>query len=270
MRIVIVGPGRAGGAIAIAASDAGHSIEAIVARRSDDLDLATRFGLPVLALGAAMPSADLLVVAVRDDALGDVAVLLSEVAEGVPAAVHLSGLAPVSVLKPLAQHGIAIGAFHPLQTLPDAERGADALDGSSIAVTAEPELATLLAEFARSLGAASFEISDDRKPLYHAAAAASANYVIAALGLAQDLFAAADLDAAVARPLVEAVVANAFELGASTALTGPIARGDVGTVESQIHAVQAVAPHLVESFKAFGRETALRAGTDQLMAELLR
>jgi predicted short-subunit dehydrogenase-like oxidoreductase (DUF2520 family) len=269
VRIIIVGPGRAGGALAVAAHRSGHTIAAVVARRADDQEVADQVGVKAVTLGSDLPPADLVVLSVRDDALPDVATAISSVAAKIKYAIHLSGLAPVSVLEPLRAEGVVVGSFHPLQTLPDWRTGAAALRGSAIAITAGEALSGVLTELAASLGAESFQITDDAKPLYHAAAAACSNYVITALALAQDLFGAAGVDHYVARPLVDAVVANAFEIGALQALTGPIARGDVDTVKGQIAAIGASLPEAVASFKTLGRETAALAGTDQIMASVL-
>jgi len=269
VRIIIVGPGRAGGAIAAAAQAGGLQIVGVFARRPDDHAVANHLSHRVKAIGSALPEADLMIVAVRDDALGLVAEQLAAVSEGLPSAVHLSGLAPTTVLDPLARVGVDVGSFHPLQTLPDWQTGARSLAGSHVAVTAGERLSSELAKLAESFGATVFHIPDRAKPLYHAAAAASANYVIAALALGQELFEAAGVDPAVARPLVKAVVANAFELGALASLTGPIARGEVGTVAAQVEAVTAGAPACVDGFKAMGRVTAELAGRSELMREAL-
>ena len=79
--------------------------------------------------------------------------------------------------------------------------------------------------------------------------------------MASDLFRVAGVPFGAARPLVEAVVANAFELGPREALTGPVARADVGTVVRQLEAVVSAAPEWAETFRTLVRETAAVAGT---------
>jgi predicted short-subunit dehydrogenase-like oxidoreductase (DUF2520 family) len=103
---------------------------------------------------------------------------------------------------------------------------------------------------------------DDAKPLYHAAAAAAANYPLGALAMAERLFEAAGVPFEAAGPLVEAVIANALSLGPLPALTGPIARGDVGTVAAQRAAVAVATPDLEADFVALGRALARAAGTE--------
>ncbi len=263
MKIVLVGPGRAGSAVALAAVAAGHEIVAVAARNAR----AARTAADHLAAGAALdigeglPQTDLVVVAVKDDAIDIVAAAVAGSVTNAAAAVHLSGAASVSTLAPLAAVGLETGAFHPLQTLPTPEAGAERLTGAWIAVTAEEPLRGLLHDFAGSLGARPFDLADDLRVVYHAAAAAASNFPLVALTMASDLFRVAGVPFGAARPLVEAVVANAFELGPREALTGPVARADVGTVVRQLEAVVSAAPEWAETFRTLVRETAAVAGT---------
>ena len=269
MRIVIAGPGRAGGSLAAAAAAAGHRVAALVVRRAEDREVARYLGVETLLIGAPLPEADLLVVAVRDGALAGVADALVPGAGRIPVAVHLSGLSPVSVLGPLAEAGAETGSLHPLQTLPDWRSGASSLSGAWAAVTAPSGLAGRLEEFAASLGMKPFRLADERKPLYHAAAAAAANYTTAALHLAERLLDAAGVDRRAAWPRVERAVGNVFEKGARASLTGPIARGEAAVVAGQVWAVERDVPDIAATFKDFGRATAAMAGTAVEMAEVL-
>ena len=252
MRIIVVGPGRAGLSVATAAKQSGHVIAAVVGRSRDHA------ALPAAALGAVslgpiddFPPADLLLLAIRDDAIGTVATELAPRIRGsVAAAAHLSGLTSVEELAPLTAAGCRTGSFHPLQTLPSPDAGAARLSGAWVAVTAAEPLRATLYELARSLGAHPFDLADRNKALYHAGAAAAANFPLLALTMASDLFSVAGVPFAAARPLVEAVVANAFEMGPRPALTGPVARGDLGTVEAQLDAVAAAMPEWVAPFAA--------------------
>ncbi len=262
---VVIGPGRAGMSMALAAQRAGHTPVGVLGRAGGPA-AAARLSCPALEWNAALPPADLVIVAVSDDAIAQVVARLVPPESGI--VVHLSGLASIEVLAPLATAGAGYGALHPLQTLPDPERGAAALVGAAVAVTAATDEATgILTAFSRSLGAEPFRISDDQKPLYHAAAAAASNYLTTVLALAHELFVEAGVDPVVSRPLVSAVVGNVFEVGPQAALTGPIARGDIGTVRAlQRAAVAAVSPHLEEAFVVLGRMTAELAGTASVMA----
>lgn len=270
MRIIIAGPGRAGGSLAIAATRAGHSVIGFLARDEGSVSVASLLDVAFLSWNEPLPPAELLVIAVRDDAIAEVAERVAPMAGAVHGAVHLSGLTSVAALEPLAAAGLDVGGFHPLQTLPDPMRGADALAGAHVGVTAGPELSLVLEQLAINLGLRTFSLDDELRAVYHAAAAVAANYVVATLDLARRLFEDAGVDFGVARPLVEAIVANVFEITPSRALTGPIARGDTGTVQAQMDAIREVDPELAGAFMALGRLTADLAGTEDAMAPILR
>lgn len=271
MDIVLVGPGRAGLGLSLRLLECGHGITGVLARDpAAASQAARRLRSDPLAWDDALPAADLLVLAVRDDAIAGVADRLAPHAGAVGGAVHLSGIGPLSLLAPLADAGVPTGSFHPLQTLPTPEAGALRLEGAWVGVTSEDDLlADRLFALASSVGMRPFELIDDAKPLYHAAAAAAANYTLAALGVSERLFEAVDVPFEAARPLVEAVVHNAFDMGAVEALTGPIARGDAGTVARQVAAARHLDPLLGEDFAALGRVAARIAGTEEQMREAL-
>ncbi|MGB5168333.1 MAG: Rossmann-like and DUF2520 domain-containing protein [Acidimicrobiia bacterium] len=258
MRIVLVGPGRAGQSVAIAANGAGHEVVAVAARDTEQaLSVARRLNARVVAIGEPIPAVDLIIIAVRDHAIGEVAGQIAPVARNAAArAVHLSGATPVSALAPLAAQGLAIGSLHPLQTLPTPDRGARSLAGSWMAVTADEPLRSELRSFATSLGGIPFDLRDSDRTAYHAAAAAAANFPTAAFAIAQRLLESTSVPFDALRPLVDRIVTNVFELGAGASLTGPIARGDVETVGAQIEAVRIAAPDLAAAFEAMVTATA--------------
>jgi predicted short-subunit dehydrogenase-like oxidoreductase (DUF2520 family) len=271
MNIVLVGPGRAGLGLSLRLLECGHTIAGVLARDPEAASSAAdRLRSSALAWDADLPAADLIVLAVRDDAIAEVAGRVAPHAAAASGAVHLSGVGPVSLLAPLADAGLPVGSFHPLQTLPTPETGAARLDGAWVGITSDDDLfADRLFALAATMGMRPFELADDAKPLYHAAAAAAANYTLAALGLSERLFEAAGVPFEAAEPLVEAVIRNAFEMGAGEALTGPISRGDVGTVSRQVSAVRDLDPALGEDFAALGRVAARMAGTEGQMRDAL-
>jgi predicted short-subunit dehydrogenase-like oxidoreductase (DUF2520 family) len=254
MDLIVVGPGRAGGAIALAAARVGHHIVGVLSRSGD-----SRFG-PALAWGDPLPAADLLLIAVRDDAIEEVAGRLAAGGEATPVAAHLSGFTPVTALHALSAAGAAVGGFHPLQTLPDPERGSAALAGSFVGIGGDPGARPALGELAHSLGMMPFELSDAARPGYHAGAAAASNFVITALLIAGDLMAAAGIEKSVTRPLVEAAVANVYSPGPESPLTGPVARGDATTVAGQLDAARMVSDDLADQYRLMAEATAIRAG----------
>ncbi len=278
MRITLVGPGRAGMSLALAAQASGHSIVAVVGRTATSAAAAAEqltggaeqlTAAVALVPGEPLPPADLMVVATRDGVIELVAAALAAQAGDTAAAVHLSGLVPVSALEPLAAAGLATGAFHPLQTLPEPGIGSRRIAGAWIAITADEPLRTTLHDLAESIGARPFDLGDDAKPVYHAAAAAAANFPLAALTMASDLFEEAGVPFGAARPLVDAAVDNAFTLGPRAALTGPVVRGDVATVKAQLRAVAEVAPEWLPAYARMVAILAELAGRSEEFAAVL-
>lgn len=261
---ILVGPGRAGMSLSVAFRRAGHNPVGVVARTEGaGAGAAEQLATRTLAWDTTLPPADLLLVAVRDDAIEEVAQRLAPWAEQVRYAVHLSGLKPVASLAELETAGLQIGAFHPLQTLPNPKDGSAALAGAWVAVTAaDSGLVGFLEDLAFSIQARPFDLADAHRDLYHAAAAASSNFLVAALALAEELYRRAGVPYEVSRPLAETTVDNSYRLGPLAALTGPVARGDVGTVREQLAAVARWAPEMEDDYRAFARATARVAGTE--------
>lgn len=261
MNIEIVGPGRAGGALAIAAHRAGHQIVSIRGRDTERIEALS----DMVAVTAA--PIDLRIIAVSDRSISAVASSLAT--EPPVATVHVSGAIGVESLAPIAAEGASVGSFHPLQTFPDPGRGADALAGSWIGITSDEPLRSVLRDLARSLGCTPFDVADVDKSLYHAGASAAANFTVASLGLSRRFLEHAGVPFEAVRPLVEAAVANAFAVGPEAALTGPVVRGDVETVRSQIDAVAAVDGESVVAFKEMNRATAIYSDAPPDMLEEL-
>lgn len=256
MRLVIVGPGRAGGAIAIAAARAGHEIVGVLSRSGSTEWTDLTWDKP-------LPESDIALIAVRDDAIAEVSHRISRLVDDVGVVAHLSGFTPVAVLHHLQERGVAVGGFHPLQTLPDAETGAGALADSYVGIDGDPLAVDMLTHLAITLGMRHFALDDVARPAYHAAAAAAANFVVTSLAVSADLYESAGIDPAVSRPLVERVVANVFEKGPGASLTGPIARGDVETVVGHLEAAHEVSEYVGRQFRLLVEATAIRAGREE-------
>ena len=255
-------------ALALAARRAGHRIVGVLGRNPDRTEAAAQtVGARPLFSSDLIGTGDLLVLAVRDAVIEDVAAAVGD-ASGYTSAIHLSGYVSVDALQLLASQGLECGSFHPLQTLPTPEAGVCRLSGAWIGVTAVDPLRSTLHKLAASLGARPFDLADDSKALYHAAASAAANFPLSALVIAQDLFKEVGVPLEAAKPLVMAVIENAFDMGATAALTGPVARGDMETVNGQIRAVNTSAPEWSASFVTFVRQLARIVGRSDQFKEI--
>jgi predicted short-subunit dehydrogenase-like oxidoreductase (DUF2520 family) len=258
-RVGIVGAGPVGTALGVAISRAGWPVAAVSSR---DPGRRERFRALVPGSRAfADPSAlledvDLAIVAIPDDAIPAVAESIR--LYGGQALVHTSGLLGVDVLQPALAAGSQIGAFHPLVSFTaDVERSVAAIRGSTIALEGDGRLLALLADLAEALGAVPVRLPPGTKPAYHAAAAMASGGLVALLDAIVTLGGLAGLDEAGALAvygrLIEQTLANAKSGGVNAALTGPIARGDVGTLEAHLDAVRQFAPDLLELYEATAR-----------------
>ena len=254
----IVGAGAVGTALGAALSRAGWPIHAVASR---DAGRRARFtGLVEGARAFAEPQAlveevELIILAVPDDAIGPLAAGMRMY--GGQAMVHTSGALGAEVLQPAMAAGTQIGAFHPLVAFADTERAIAALHGATVAIEGDDQLAALLSSMAERIGATAVRLAPGSKAAYHAAAVLAAGGFIALLDAIADLAAVAGLDEAGALaiygPLIEGTLGNARALGIREALTGPMTRGDVGTLEAHLAAMAAHAPGALELYAAAAR-----------------
>lgn len=240
--------------MAIASRRAGHEIVGVLSRTPGH-----GYG-PDLEWDRDLPEADVVFIAVNDDAISEVAERLEGLVEDVGVVAHMSGFVPVTALRAIQEAGTAVGGFHPLQSMPDPESGAEGLEGAYVGIDGDSLAIDTLTHLADSLGLNPFRITDRARPAYHAAAAAAANFVVASLAVSADLFEAAAVDPAVSGPLVRRVVSNVFEKGAPAALTGPIARGDIETVIGHLTVAREVSEDVGRQFTLMAEATAIRAG----------
>lgn len=243
-RVGVVGAGRLGSALAHALALAGCQVDGPAGRGE-------------------VPRGELLILCVPDS---EIPAAAETVAGAAPLVGHTSGATPLAALGPAARAGAALFGLHPLQTFASRD-DAGRFAGAGCAIAGCSPLALRAAEaIARRLGMAPFRLSDDRRPAYHAAASVASNFLVTLQAAAEELAAAAGVEAEEARqllaPLVRSTVENWAVSGPERALTGPIARGDEVTVSRQREAVAESAPHLLPLFDALSertRELAARA-----------
>jgi predicted short-subunit dehydrogenase-like oxidoreductase (DUF2520 family) len=252
-RVGVVGAGRLGTALAAALREAGVEVEGPAGR------------------GEVPRGCDAIVLCVPD---GEIPAAAAIVAGAAPLVGHTSGATRLAALE--AAGGAAFG-LHPLQTFPErlpggtapAERlpgGAlDAFRGAGCAVAGStPEALDFAVRLARVLGMTPFEIDDEGRAAYHAAASVASNFTVTLLAAAERIAAGAGLAPHEARallaPLVRRTVESVAELDPERALTGPIARGDHGTVEAHRRALEEAAPELLDLFDELVRHTRALAG----------
>lgn len=170
--------------------------------------------------------------------------------------VHCSGAHSVDILEPARRFGANVGSFHPLQTFADVKQAIENLPGSTFALEAEEPLMSTLKELTSLLKGRWVELKPGDKVLYHAAAVFACNYLITLVKLALDLwqnFGVSPKEATKALlPLLRGTINNIDNIGLPNCLTGPIARGDLGTIERHLNALEARNPSLLTTYKELG------------------
>jgi predicted short-subunit dehydrogenase-like oxidoreductase (DUF2520 family) len=260
--IGIVGAGAVGSALGVALSRAGWPVVAVAGRdharlaRFVDLIPGVRLCQDAASLAQEV---DLVILAVPDDAVAAVAATMRlRPGHGL---VHTSGLLGAAAMSSVRSDDGApmLGSFHPMVSFTgDVERSVADLRGATIALEGDERLMETLRALVVAVGARPMTLASGAKPLYHAAAVLASGGLVALLDAAVRLGAAAGLsepDAlAVYSRLTEQTLANARTAGVAAALTGPVARGDAGTVKAHLSALRENAPELVDLYLAAARQ----------------
>jgi predicted short-subunit dehydrogenase-like oxidoreductase (DUF2520 family) len=265
MELGVLGAGRVGAVLGAALARAGHRITAASGLSSASVARAARL-LPRTRLVAPERvgrGADLILISVPDDALAGVVWRLAETG-GIRAGqvvAHTSGAHGLGVLAPAVAVGAHPLALHPAMTFTGHAEDLDRLaEGVSFGVTAPDELRPLATRLVADLGGSIEWIAESDRPLYHAALAHGANHLVTLVNEAMDRLRDSGVvhPERVLAPLLRASLENTLRYG-DAALTGPVARGDAGTVARHVDALRATAPDSVPAYVALARRTADRA-----------
>jgi predicted short-subunit dehydrogenase-like oxidoreductase (DUF2520 family) len=272
--IGIAGAGAVGTALGLALSRAGWPVGAVASR---DEGRRERFrslvpGARAFAEATALlDEVELVILAVPDDAIPGLADDLRMYSG--QAMIHTSGALGAEVLEPARAAGTQVGAFHPLVAFADTERAVAAFHGATVAVEGDDQLASLLARMAEAIGATAVRLTPGSKAAYHAAAMLAAGGFVALLDAIAELGAVAGLDErgaiAIYGGLVEQTLGNARALGIERSLTGPMVRGDVGTIRRHLDALSRHAPDVLPLYRAIAeREVAIAETRGALAPEV--
>jgi predicted short-subunit dehydrogenase-like oxidoreductase (DUF2520 family) len=266
----IVGAGAVGTALGVALDRAGWPVRAVASRdvgRRDRFRSLVSSARAFAEATALVDEVELVILAVPDDVVVPLAGTLRLYAG--QALIHTSGLLGADALTPAMAAGTQAGAFHPLVAFADLDRAVASLQGATIAIEGDDELAAHLAEMAEAIGGIPVRLAPGSKAAYHAAAVLSAGAVVALLDTIREVAAVVGLDEEGALriylPLLEQTVANARALGIAGALTGPATRGDAGTIRAHLDALAAGAPAALPVYRALlDRSVAVAEGRGAL------
>jgi predicted short-subunit dehydrogenase-like oxidoreductase (DUF2520 family) len=264
LTVGVVGAGRVGAVLGAALAKAGHRVtgayavsDASRARAADLLP-----DVPLKDVAAVVAGAELVLLAVPDDALAHLVEGLAATAawQAGQILVHTSGRHGVGILEPAREQHVLPLALHPAMTFTGTAMDLDRLTDCAFGVTADDALRPMAEALVLEMGGEPVWIAEGDRTAYHLALAHGANHLVTLTSEAMELLARAGVaePRRVLGPLMRAALDNALRLG-DAALTGPVARGDVGTVEDHLRELDRLSPEIRRTYVAMARATALRA-----------
>jgi len=258
--IGFIGAGITGTALAVRLAQHGYQVIAVSSRSLSSAEkLAGRISGCQVYNGAqeVADMAQLVFITTPDDIIPEVAAEVKWHKE--QSVVHCSGAHSIDILEPAKQQGANTGCFHPLQTFASVDQAIENIPGSTFAIEAEEPLQGVLKEMATTLEGGWVTLKAGDKVLYHAAAVFACNYLVTLVKVATDLWQTFQVPPEHAikalMPLLRGTLSNIENVGLPNCLTGPIARGDMGTISRHLESLEKQAPPLLSLYKELGRQT---------------
>ncbi|KOT41927.1 NADH-ubiquinone oxidoreductase [Streptomyces caelestis] len=264
LTVGVVGAGRVGPALAASLQLAGHRPVAVSAVSDASRRRAERMlpDVPVVPPAEVLQRSELVLLTVPDDALPELVSGLADTGAVRPGHLlaHTSGRYGAKVLDPALRAGALPLALHPAMTFTGTSVDVQRLAGCPFGVTAPEELRPAAEALVVEMGGEPEWIAEENRPLYHAALALGANHLVTLVAQSLELLRTAGVGAPdrMLGPLLGAALDNALRSG-DAALTGPVARGDAGTVAAHVTELRRHAPGAVAGYLAMARATADRA-----------
>ncbi len=260
LRLGFIGAGTVGTALAVRLSSKGYRVVAVSSRSQASAKNLAQAVSDCQAFNnnqAVADTAEFIFITTPDDTIADAASAIQWHAG--QSVVHCSGADSTDILEPAQKQGAHTGVFHPLQTFASVRQAIENMPGSTFTLEAEEPLLNTLKDMATALGGHWIELKAKDKVIYHAAAVIACNYMVTLVKLAADLwqtFAIPPHQATQALlPLIRGTIHNIDTVGIPQCLTGPIARGDTGTIKKHLEALQKTAPDLLSTYRELGRQT---------------
>lgn len=263
LRVGIVGAGRVGAVLGAALRGAGHDVVAVSAVSEASRDRAELLlpGVPVLPVPEVVAAAQLVVLAVPDDALADLVAGLHSTGTWRPGQLvaHTSGRHGLAPFAPVAETVLPL-AIHPAMTFTGTSLDLSRLAECCFGITAPEEMRPVAETLVVEMGGEPVWVPEESRGRYHAALAHGSNHMVTLVAQALEILRSAGIDPAdrVLRPLLQASLDNALASG-DAALTGPVARGDAGTVAAHLHELADLPQDIRPAYRGLARATALRA-----------
>jgi predicted short-subunit dehydrogenase-like oxidoreductase (DUF2520 family) len=255
----IIGTGMVGTAIGFLLKKAGYKVIAIADKSPAARKRARQYtgGEAFRNTQEAVQEADCILITTPDDAISSACqeIALCPAIKG-KFVFHMSGAGGLDLLESAKKAGAAVASIHPLQSFSSIDQAIKNIPGSYFGITADKKAGMLAKKIVRDLGGIPFFISDEQKPLYHAAACFASNYLVSLLNVVESFYQAIGLTEKEAKkaylPLVYGSLRNIERFGSIHALTGPIARGDFGTLQKHLAAINETLPQYSSLYRCLG------------------
>jgi predicted short-subunit dehydrogenase-like oxidoreductase (DUF2520 family) len=260
--IAIIGLGRTGTAIGYLLHQAGYPIVATASRsRASLLNRVGYTGGIAFTSDANAEAASLatcIFITTPDDTIASVCLDIAKKGGISPGdkVIHMSGAGGLDLLEPARMTGAMVASIHPLQSFADIEGAIRNIPSSTFGITADEDLREWSANLVRELGGIPVDVPEAIKPLYHTAACMASNYLTTLIHAVEEIYLSLGLsrDEALRAfwPLVNGTLKNIETKGSIQALTGPISRGDAGTIEQHIRVLSETLPDYLPAYCAMG------------------
>jgi len=264
-RVVIIGAGVVGTAVGALLHQESYEIAAVASRSMGSAERAVQYigaGAATTDVVKAARQGDLIFITTPDGAIASVCEKIAK-KKGFPpesTVIHCCGAISAEILSPARACGARILSIHPLQTLADTDQAVANLPGSFFALDGGPDAIKTGKEIIRDLGGTVMVIPSEGKMLYHAAAVVACNYFVALVFQALRMLEAVGIPRTsglpALMPLIKGTVGNLEKVGIPKALTGPIARGDLKTIEGHLAAFDRLMPEAKRIYCEMGRAAA--------------
>lgn len=258
--IGVIGAGKVGQTVARLLAQAGYEITAVHSRSaSHAAALAMQVNADAADSSAAvLESAELTLLTVPDDVIVDLAQMLANGDLNGKGVVHTSGAHDATSLAPLAECGAAVGSLHPIYPFADVESAVQGLPGATFAVEAENTwLMACLGDMVDAVNGTILKLKTADKATYHAALVIASNYTVVLYDVARRLLMGiSNNDDAIRKALnglLAGTVRNIAQRGPADALTGPLVRGDVGTIKAHLDTLTQLDPHIAALYRDLAR-----------------
>ncbi len=262
--VFIMGAGVVGTALAARLVRAGVPVAGLHGRQVELSDAASALS-GVLSSTGEIPDifseSEVIIISVRDERIPEVAERLVREKRLRPDQVvlHTSGAnASAQILAAARPHVRAVGTLHPLVSFADPHVAVEQIRNIAFGIEGDAPAMAMAGRIVRALGAQAVYLTAENMPLYHIGAVIAANYVVALADMAQALLVKAGVpkDQALPAliPLLSSVVHNLAHVGLPDALTGPVERGDVSSVELHLRILETKAPEMLELYRLVGRD----------------